>query len=440
MVATPTPSGAAAPSTPASQLKIVGGPVAAEGAAVIITVDAKHDLHLDGIAPNTGKVIWTHPYSESAITPGLSPTVYALGNNVIDIVPAGAPSSPLVNIDGINATTGAIAWKGLKDIVVSDQPGPCAAKKDLCIIGFNPDGSTTMVILNPVTGAPIVTLNGPYRSLDAEIYQTAAKDPVVEGLSAFGTIAWMHPLSTLLGGTGYSPDDGWDLNSYGTTEIGTFGATSSATDHSYGLDSAKSIGLSIASGALAWTDPGQYQCEGTIQFESSPILCVFSGSLTSPTRKSGSVTRSFKGLHLTLEGINAASGAITWTQPVNNVSAIANGKAEFVDATHLLVQTTNGKNAILDTVTGTTAPVRRGQVLWCTSIAIFKVNENKSVNPAQERVAGNYFFPCKANGQATTQPPPSSPSTVGVTIDGVFLWPTPHGLASRVVGSGGGVA
>src|SRR5580704_620746 len=124
----------ASTATPASRLHVVGGPVAAEGAAVVITVDSSRNLHLEGIAPDTGQILWSHPYSESVITPGVAPTVYAIGNNVIDIVPTAKPSSPLVNIDGINATTGAVAWNNpLKGVVISDQPIPCAEKKDLCV-------------------------------------------------------------------------------------------------------------------------------------------------------------------------------------------------------------------------------------------------------------------------------------------------------------------
>jgi hypothetical protein len=440
LVPTSSPAAAAAP-TPGSRLHIVGGPVSAEGAAVIITVDSSHNLHLNGIAPDTGKVLWSHPYSESAITQGEAPTVYAIGNNVIDMVPAAKPNSPLVNIEGVNATTGSTAWKSLlRGVVVSDQPSSCAGKVDLCVIGFNQDGSTTMAILNPATGAPILTLNGPFRSLDSDIYQTNAKDPLIERLSPFGKISWSKPLSALMGATGYAPDFGWDLEAYGQTEVGTFGSASALTDHSFGLDRAKTIGVSLADGSVTWTAPGEYQCGGTLQIVTQPLLCVFHGTLASTKVNTKTLFNSYKGLNVVLEGLTVATGATTWTLPVKNVSAIANGKIEISDGSHLLVQLKSGKSALLDTSTGTTAPVRKGQIFWCASTVEFKVNENKSVNTIQKRVAGTTFFPCTEKGKETTKLPSSSPSTVGVTIDGVFLWSSPHGLSSRIVGSARGVA
>jgi outer membrane protein assembly factor BamB len=433
-------SAATSPGAVISSLHIVGGPVAAEGAVVVITADSRHNLHIEGIAPNTGKVAWNHPYSESAITPGLAPTVYAIGNTIIDLVPSALPTNPAVNIEGINATTGAIAWSSvLKNVVLSDQPSPCAGKKDLCVIGYNPDGSTTMVILNPATGAVVTHVNGLYRSMDTDVFQNAASDPLIEGLSVFGTVAWSKSVSTLMGSAGYNPEFGWDLSAYGSTEVATIGSTSATSDRSYGLDKAKTVGLSLANGTVAWSHPGQYQCGGTLQFETPAILCLFHGSLSSATR-TRSIVRSFKGLTLTLQGVNTASGAITWSVPVRDVNAIGNGKLEFLDARHVLVQLGNGKQAVLNTDDGTTAPVGRNEVFWCTSLTLFKVDESKSLNPNLQRVGGNTFFPCTATGQATTTLPKASPSTVGVTVDGIFVWPSPHGLASRVVGSGQGLA
>ena len=37
-------------------MDVVGGPVAGEGSAVVITLDTAHDLRLEGVAPNTGRV------------------------------------------------------------------------------------------------------------------------------------------------------------------------------------------------------------------------------------------------------------------------------------------------------------------------------------------------------------------------------------------------
>jgi hypothetical protein len=242
-----------------------------------------------------------------------------------------------------------------------------------------------------------------------------------------------------MGSSGFDPNFGWDFNAYGGIEVGTVGAASAPTDHSLGLDAAKTIGVSLADGSVAWRQPGQFQCGGALQFETPPLLCLYHGTLTGKPNLKATIP-SFKGLNVTLQGVNPATGAITWNLSVQNGAALATGKVELVDDSHFLVDLANGKTAILDASTGQTAPVPKQQVFWCTSISFFKVNESKSVNPQRQRVAGNTFFPCTANGRATTKLPISSPSTIGTTIDGIFLWASPHGLGSRVVGAAHGVA
>jgi hypothetical protein len=223
--------------------------------------------------------------------------------------------------------------------------------------------------------------------------------------------------------------------------VGTIGAT--AQGHSDGLDNAKTIGISIATGATAYTLPGQYECGGSLQFESPAFVCRFSGSLA-PTkskakRASTSVTRSLKGLSLTLQGFNSTTGAITWTQPVSDVSALADGGVAFVDASHLLVHLPDGRPVVLDTATGATAPVGRHQTLWCTSLKLFTVDENTHINPQRMRVAASPFSGCTVTGRSAAVPH-TTPSTVGAIVNGVFFWVAPHGLGSRVIGRPSGIA
>jgi len=72
-------------------MDVVGDPVAGEGAAAAVTVDGSHNLHLVGVAPDTGHVVWSKPFSESLIDPNLPPEIDSLGNEAIDLVPAVPP-------------------------------------------------------------------------------------------------------------------------------------------------------------------------------------------------------------------------------------------------------------------------------------------------------------------------------------------------------------
>ncbi|HEY1828278.1 MAG TPA: hypothetical protein VGF87_09660 [Acidimicrobiales bacterium] len=435
-----TTAGPAAGATSATiyrNIDVVGGPVAAEGAAVVITTDAKDAMHLEGIAPNTGKVLWSHPYSMSAINPGESPSIAILDNIVVDLIPSGATTSPFVIVDGVNATTGTIIWHAHYASVLTDPPMPCGHKHAFCIVGFNSNTSTLMDVLNPSDGTVLTQDPNAYRSLDTDLYETDSNTPALEEISAYGNVLWSQTVQSLFG-SGYDPSYGWDFTDLNGTEVGTIGPV--ADDHSLHLDNTETIGLSLTNGDKMWTLPGQFQCEGTLIFENTPFLCHFSGTLGKVPAAKNPFAQSYKGLHLTLQGFNTSTGAVTWTQPVANLADMVEGPTPFTDPSHLVIELASGKRVLLNTNTGKTTPTNSKTVYWCSSLQLFKVKESKQLNPQQMRVEGNLYQPCSANGSSSSKLPAVSPSTMGVTVDGVFLWSSPHGLATRVVGHGQGFA
>jgi hypothetical protein len=430
------PTAAATDHAPSTiPLDVVGGPVAAEGSAVVITVDAAHDLRLEGIAPDSGRVVWSHPYGMSAIDPGLAPALYVIDNVVVDLVPADGRDSALVDVDGVNATTGALAWKGPQDLLVSDLPSTCDRGHDFCLIGYEGNAATALVAVDPATGRTTGSLAGPLEAVDQDVYQTDAKTPTLEALSPSESVAWSKTFSQLFGGSGYDPEYGWDFLAFGDTEVGTAGAINA--DHSDGLDDARTVGISLTSGGTQWSLPGQFQCGGSLGFLTPPFDCVFSGALAR-THQRGS--QSYAGLHLALQGFNTTTGAVSWTRPVRDVDALVNGDTAFLDADHVMVSLSSGKRAILNVATGSTARLGRHEVLWCTHQSLFKVEENKDLNPSGRRPGAVEFSPCTADGSASSSLPTTTPSTVGVTVDGVFLWPSTRGLERRVVGEAQGSA
>ena len=435
---TTAPAGAVAqaPAFSTTRLNVVGGPVAAEGAAVVITADSSHNLHVEGVAPDTGRVLWSHPYSMSASIPGLAPTLYVVDNDIVDLVPVDKPNDALVDVEGVNATTGNLVWHGPQHVLVSDEPAPCEQKKYFCVLAYNGNASTAMAILDPATGNTAGVLQGPATALDLDLYLTDARTPTLEALSPTGTVAWTKTIDQIFGGPGYNPLNGWDFLAFGGTEVGTAGATKA--DHSNGLDDAKTVGVSLASGAPQWSRPGQFQCGGTLAFLTPPMDCVFTGNVAKSKQKV--FPQSYKGLHLSLQGYDAATGTVTWTQPVGNVDALGNGDASFLDATHLVVQVPGGKSVLLDTTSGKTAALSAHQTLWCSSTGLFKVDEEKDLNSAGLRTEGTRFSPCTAAGKPASALAATTPSTVGVTVDGVFLWPSPQGLSRHVVGAAQGIA
>ena len=417
-------------------MHVVGGPSGAEGTAVVVTVDAWHDLHLEGVAPDTGAVRWSRPYSESATNATEAPDPEVVDNVVIDMAPAGKPGTPLVNVDGINATTGAVAWRGPQDLLVEDSPSPCEQQTDFCVTGFNPDGSSSLAIFDPTTGRPLGLVKGPVNAIDWDLFQTSAKTSTLEALGANGTIAWSKTVNQLYGGPGYDTNNGWIFTSFGSTEVGTAGANNE--DHSDGLSDAKTIGFALSNGHTAWTMPGAFQCLGSLGFQNPPFNCVFSGRMAHPNQTSMNI--SFMGLRLTLQGFDPSTGTATWSLPVRNVDALGNGTVPFLDDSHIVVQLDNGTRVLLDTSKGTTAPIGAHEVLWCGTSGQFRVNEPKQLNPQRERPDAGVDSPCTAQGAPTNGVPLTSPDNIGATVDGVFVWAARGGLARHVVGSPEGTA
>jgi hypothetical protein len=444
VVIPPTPADSATPPTHLTKMHIVGGPTAAIGSVVVITADSRHDLHLVGVAPNSGRVIWSRPYEESLITPALAPAVYILNNVVLDLAPAAKPDNPDILIEGINATTGVVVWKSQAGLVLADQPLPCGNKQDFCAVGYDENGSTALAVLNPSTGHLNEALEGPARALDYDLYQSDASAPTIEELSPFGSFTWIKTISSLFGATSYNPDYGWDFLPFGDDEVGSVSST--VQGHNYGLDAAKTVGIDTLNGSEAYDLAGEFQCGGSIEDQSPAFLCRYSGNMPTPkkTKKKSSRTltlsRSYAGLSMQLQGFNPQTGAVTWTEPVKNVAALSNGQTAALDDSHLVVQAADGSRVLLDTSTGQTSTITKGESFWCSNFELFKVDEDKKANPSEVRLASETYSPCTASGHTTSKLPSTNPSTIGVTVDGVFLWPTPQGLARRVVSQASGFA
>ena len=409
---------------------VVSPPVDTGRSAVVITVDGSHSLQLTDFDPVSGQARWQVPYSASDVTPGvwLSPAV--ADGIVLDVAPTGKPANPVVSISGIDAATGTTAWSSGAGIVLSDNPAPCVGNHDFCLVGYNPDGSSEMLILNATTGHAVNLLAGPNRAMGTNLYQSDATTPTFEQLTATGAIGWTKPASSIFG-PGYDPGQGWNITPIGSLDVGSIGPTVSG--NTINLADNKTAGFSIATGATVWSIPGSYMCMGPLMFLSTQVACQYSGSLHKPSKPT--LNPSMKGITLKLVGFNPANGAIDWTQPVSDVMAMSTGNGlRFVDGTQLSVTLPNRKPVLLDTSTGAITPLKAHAVLWCQKLPIYRVTALKGTEGGGMRQGAPIYFPCTANGQPTSKLPTSFPSTVGTLVNGVFVWPSPDGLQTHTEG------
>jgi hypothetical protein len=184
------------------------------------------------------------------------------------------------------------------------------------------------------------------------------------------------------------------------------------------------IGIVTTTGSVAWSVPGYFLCGGGLQFLTADLVCHYTGTARLQGQK-----ESMTGVRLTLEGINPVSGAAVWTQRVLDAQAMTAGtNIAFTDGSHLVVRLPSGKRVVLDVQDGKFSSPAHDESFWCEQVLNFKVQTATGASADGERTSEPVFKACSASGQSVDRLPTTEPTTVGVTSDGKFIWPTPDGL------------
>lgn len=282
---------------------------------------------------------------------------------------------------------------------------------------MKPDSRTS------TTGSLIRTIGNVARGLGRNLYQTQDTSPTLLEIGSKGQLLWQKTTASIFGPSSLNPNYGWDIDPHGLLNVGSL--ANPPQDRSYNVGAITTTGFDIATGAPVWSDPGMYNCEGTLEFLSAPVLCRFTGSVTANSRGAESLA----GVALTLEGFDVQTGAVTWSQSVENVSPFAQiGNLAFVDNNHVVIEQ-NGRDVILNTTSGAIAPLPQGQILWCSKAPYLKVTASSGSGETNERAATSQYFGCTSAGVAVPGYPTTQPSVVGVNLDGKFFWPSAHGIA-----------
>jgi hypothetical protein len=232
-------------------------------------------------------------------------------------------------------------------------------------------------------------------------------------------------VASLFGGSQFNPNYGWDFLVMGNLDVGSVGVA--PVGKTEPLEGYKTLGISTSTGTVDWSTPGYFQCGGGLQFLTSELVCRYTGS----ARESGqSITMA--GVGLTLRGLDAASGATTWSKQVLNAQGLSIGtNVAFADGNHLVVQLVGGQRVVLDVLTGTTTVPSPGEVFWCEQVPTYRVVTAPSASFSGKRVGEPVYRSCSSTGATVSGTPTTTPSSVGATVDGMFIWPTPHGLRAE---------
>jgi hypothetical protein len=406
----------------------VGGPIAADGKLLVLTISSSHHIRFQAIAPATGAVKWTVPYSASYITEGVAVTPIEIGGVALSLTPISTPTSPLVKIDGISVSTGKTIWSD-PSVVVTDVPTVCGNGKDFCVDESPTPGSQGLEVLNPTTGKRLSFISGLERALMSGLYQTNSVSPVLRGLGSSGKVAWTKSVASLFGGPKYDPSGGWDFLQEGSFDVGSVNdvGTPTSPPPTIPLSALKTIAIDPASGTVKWHDAGEFDCMGTVAL-SVPVLCRYTGTAHYHGGK-----YSLAGVGLTLQGFNVESGAVTWSRQVTDVSQLTLGSSlRVTDGHDLYVSIAHGRKGVLDLSNGTFHGVAASQVFWCqfqnlyTAIAV-------AGDRAHGKKVGTFRYAGCTLTSSTNAVPRVGAKALGVEIDSRFVWPSPTGLkAARI--------
>jgi hypothetical protein len=417
---TPTVSG-----WTAAGVHVVGGPIVAGGHLVVLDTATDGTMALAGLDPRTGKVQWQQPYSPSAIPPGVLVEPVASGTTVLDLAPSAGATDTSVIVRGIDVATGQPAWSAPGPAVVVDAPVVCTAQSFFCVNVTGPGGTSQLEQIDPAKGTVLATVAGPRTQMTSGLYQTQAQPAAFVQVSDAATVLWTKSVASLFGGTQYSPQYGYDFVSAGALDVGTVGLTSvNGTEQ---LGSLKTVGVTATSGAVAWSAPGALDCFGVIPV-APHFLCRYSGS---GSYVNGNLSTT--GVTLTLEGLDPATGAVSWSLALSQAQSFTTGNGvPVVDADHVVVPLAGGPS-LLDLTSGQHTALPAAAVFWCGQSQQASVHAPSAALSNGQRVAVALFTPCTAQGTPSPGTPAHALPAIGVSVDGLFVWPSATGLMASPV-------
>jgi hypothetical protein len=406
---------------PMGSLRILGGPVAADGRILVLDVTSSKQMELSAIDPSSETVSWQLPFSPSAIVSGVPFAPQVFGDLVIDLDPVSGYSSQSVNVEGVDIATGHVSWTYALSGVTSDPPFACGPPQTFCL-SFNSIGTQSLVEIGATDGAQIHNIPDVQQDLGKNLYAGTQNPLSLLQIGSDGQVQWQKAASAIFGKANDDAANGFVVDPLGSVDVGSLGPAS-ASAQSYPIGASTTTGFSISDGREIWTDPGQYNCMGTLEIFSTPVICRFKGV----AHLSGS-GYSMAGITVTLEGFKAETGKVTWSQADSNVEQVG-GKdpLPFVDGNDVVI-TQRGRQGILDLADGRVRAIAAGETFWCASSTSVNVEEPSGSDSGDQRVGTDRFYGCNAAGKAVSTSPSKYPGLVGVSLDEKFFWASPQGL------------
>jgi hypothetical protein len=407
-------------------------------------------LSLVGLDATTGRTAWSLPASPSGVAPGTAPEVAVVGNRVVYLQ---AVNGNIATVAAADSATGASVWQSPPGLF-SDWPTVCPDEATaICVSGQLQDGSAAGVLrFDAATGRSVASaqVGEQAREIAPNLFDVGQRNPELLVATSRSDVAWQRPLHAIFSLPGASTDYGWILDRI--PRLGLYigsisGPPLAQTSTRYAVDLSKAMtaGFRMDNGAVAWRDKGsEYLCGfltcpggGTPSYSSvtdaqtgGPTIGirvrahgVLSGS---PTAIAATVSRDARGV---LEGFDPATGHRRWSFDFGRDIGLLTELSQppRVSATGVVLHARNGRQVVLDVVTGAQRPLPPGTITWCSKIVSYTMTvayQAGNGHNLHDYVGQYALSPCTPTGKPAPVPSHGTTAMNGLVAqsNGEYAW------------------
>jgi outer membrane protein assembly factor BamB len=427
-------------------LNPIGQPLAVGAVVVGIVSAPEQSLLVVGLDPATGRKLWEQPLTPSSLTPGVRVGVAPVGSDRIAYfrpTPT-LPGTPYAELVLADATTGADIAKS-EPALFASAPHACDSSPDVCAIAKTATGTAWGTLrLVPATGRSIVERDPLPRGArivgPGGLIDLGDRPGNTLALLREGRVWWRTPVSAAFP-PGFSTDNGWSWNLYRDAHL-FVGSVAGPSVHD-GTRLVQDLGrmsataaLSERDGSVAWRDDGS-SLNFRLEIYDAPVRCRSRGTRVSDA---GGASESFRGLDVTLEGFDLATGKTTWSVPLGGDTLLVGGDARppIAGPTQAVLNAPAGP-IVVDVATGQVTRPAAGATFWCGTDRDYQFSPGfvppDGYSLKFERPGGVLATICDANGHpAKALPPTAATLTIGARVGDHVVVAVKDGEAEAFVG------
>lgn len=408
-----------------TELVPASNPVSVGGALVLYTIDGQR-LHITGVDPRDGEVLWSRAATASVRPRGQDLTVQEVDGLVTHLAPVaagpetvGAPAHVILR----DPLTGEEVRSSKRALSHADLPSPCPHDDTLACATVPVDEDWSVQALTsdgdfatpPVDGAGVPG----WTSIGPLGLSRGAEDGTQVGRVVDGQLAWEIDTTDVFG-PGQSTNTGWTFDNFGEDSVlvGTIGLgiNPPADGDTWDMTQSRALGLDADTGQTLWRAPAtSIFCDTDITGEADDPLLACLWNAGQAEAVDGVLT--YQDVNIDLVRLDPQTGDRLWQVELGATTEDgepARPEPRLVSASEIAVEAPDGMR-IIDLETGADRPATTADRHWVEDYEVVDL-ESPNVEPDQVMVSGRYRLQDGAGEPAKDAPWPL-PATIGVELD-----------------------